>query len=46
VASISKATAKLLKLSESDLFKGVPINIDNSVAEGCVFVHTHQPRKR
>ena len=46
VASISKATAKLLKLSESDLFKGVPINIDNSVAEGCVFVHTRQPRKR
>ncbi len=46
VATVSKATAKLLKLSESDLFKGVPINIDNSVAEGCVFVHTRQPRKR
>ncbi len=42
----SKATAKLLKLSESDLFKGVPVNINNSVAEGCVFVHTRQPRKR
>jgi NADH-quinone oxidoreductase subunit G len=45
VASVSKATAKLLKLSEGDLFKGVPVNINNSVAEGCVFVHTYQPRK-
>jgi NADH-quinone oxidoreductase subunit G len=44
VATVSKATAKLLKLSESDLFKGVPVNINNSVAEGCVFVHTRQPR--
>jgi hypothetical protein len=45
VASISKATAKSLKLSEGDLFKGVPVNINNSVAEGCVFVRTRQPRK-
>jgi len=45
-ASISKTTAKLLELSEGDLFKGVPVNINNSVAEGCVFVHTCQPRKR
>jgi len=44
-ASVCKATAKLLKLSEGDLYKGVPVNINESVAEGCVFVHTHLPRQ-
>ncbi len=45
VATVSKATAKLLKLSQGDTFKGVPVEINNSVAEGCVFIHTYQPRK-
>ena len=44
-ASVCKATAKLLELSEGDLYKGVPVNITESVAEGCVFVHTHLPRQ-
>jgi len=44
-ASVCKATAKLLKLSEGDLYKGDPVNINESVAEGCVFVHTHLPRQ-
>ena len=44
-ASVCKATAKLLELSEGDLYKGVPVNINESVAEGCVFVHTHLPRQ-
>ncbi len=44
-ASVCKATAKLLKLSEGDFYKGVPVNINESVAEGCVFVHTHLPRQ-
>ena len=44
-ASVCKATAKLLKLSEGDLYKDIPVNINESVAEGCVFVHTHLPRQ-
>ena len=44
-ASVCKATAILLKLSEGDLYQGVPVNINESVAEGCVFVHTHLPRQ-
>jgi len=44
-ASVCKATAKLLKLSEGDLYQGVPVNINESVAEGCVFVHTYLPRQ-
>ena len=44
-ASVCKATAKLLELSEGDLYKCVPVNITESVAEGCVFVHTHLPRQ-
>ena len=44
-ASVCKATAKLLKLSEGNLYKGIPVNINESVAEGCVFVHTHLPRQ-
>ncbi len=44
-AFISLVTAKELKLLEGDLYRGVPVTIDGSVAEGCIFVHTHQPRK-
>jgi len=44
-ASVCKATAKLLELSDGDLYKGVPVNINESVAEGCVFVHTNLPRQ-
>ena len=38
-------TAKELQLSEGDLYHGVPISINESVAEGCVFVHTYQSRQ-
>ena len=44
-AFISLATAKELKLSEGDLYHGVPVSINETVAEGCVFVHTYQSRK-
>jgi NADH-quinone oxidoreductase subunit G len=44
-AFISLATAKELKLSGGDLFHGVPVSINDTVAEGCVFVHTYQSRK-
>ena len=44
-AFISAATAKELKLSEGDLYRGVPVSINETVAEGCVFVHTYQSRK-
>ena len=45
-ATVSEATAKILELSQGDLYKGVPVNINESVAEGCVFVHTNQARQR
>ena len=44
-AFISLATAKELKLSGGDLFHGVPVSINDTVAEGCVFVHTYHSRK-
>ncbi len=44
-AFISLATAKELKLSEGDLYHGVPVSINETVAEGCIFVHTYQSRK-
>ena len=44
-AFISAATAKELKLSEGDLYRGVPVSINETVAEGCVFVHTYHSRK-
>jgi NADH-quinone oxidoreductase subunit G len=44
-AFISLVTAKELKLSGGDLFHGVPVSINETVAEGCVFVHTYQSRK-
>jgi NADH-quinone oxidoreductase subunit G len=44
-AFISLATAKELNLSEGDLYHGVPVSINETVAEGCVFVHTYQSRK-
>ena len=45
-ATVSEATAKILELSQGDLYKGVPVNINETVAEGCVFVHTNQARQR
>jgi len=45
-AVVSEATAKLLELSAGDLYKGIPININETVAEGCVFVYTNQARQR
>ena len=45
-AVVSEATAQLLELSEGDLYKGIPVNINETVAEGCVFVHTNQARQR
>ena len=45
-AAVNEATAKLLKLSAGDLYKGIPININETVAEGCVFVYTNQARQR
>ena len=44
-AFVSESTAKQLKLSEGDLYHGVPVSINESVAEDCVFVHTYQSRK-
>jgi NADH-quinone oxidoreductase subunit G len=44
-AFVSDLTAKELKLSEGDLYHGVPVSINDSVAEGCVFVHTYQSRQ-
>ena len=44
-AFISLVTAKELKLSGGDLFHGVPVSINETVADGCVFVHTYQSRK-
>ena len=44
-AYISDLTAKELMLSEDDLYHGVPVSINETVAEGCVFVHTYQSRK-
>ena len=44
-AFVCEATAKKLKLSDGDLYHGVPVSIDEAVAEGCVFVHTYQSRK-
>ena len=45
-AVVSAATAKILELSQGDLYKGVPVNINETVAEGCIFVHTNQARQR
>jgi hypothetical protein len=45
-AAVNEATAKLLELSAGDLYKGIPININETVAEGCVFVYTNQARQR
>ena len=44
-AFISESTAKKLKLSDGDLYHGVPVSINETVADGCVFVHTHHSRK-
>ena len=44
-AFVSESTAKKLKLSDGDLYHGVPVSINETVADGCVFVHTHHSRK-
>ena len=44
-AYLSKMTAQKIGLSDDDLYLGVPISIEESVAEDYVFVHTNQARK-
>jgi NADH-quinone oxidoreductase subunit G len=44
-AYLSKMTAQKIGLSNDDLYLGVPISIEESVAEDYVFVHTNQARK-
>ena len=44
-AYLSKMTAQKIGLSDDDLYLGVPVSIEESVAEDYVFVHTNQARK-
>ena len=44
-AFVSEVTAKKLGLNDDDLYFGVPVSIEDSVAEDYVFVHTNQARK-
>ena len=44
-AYVSKMTAQKIGLSDDDLYLGVPVSIEESVAEDYVFVHTNQARK-
>ena len=44
-AYLSKITAQKIGLSDDDLYLGVPVSIEESVAEDYVFVHTNQARK-
>jgi NADH-quinone oxidoreductase subunit G len=44
-AYVSKMTAQKIGLSDDDLYLGVPVSIQESVAEDYVFVHTNQARK-
>ena len=44
-AYLSKMTAQKIGLSDDDLYLGVPISIEETVAEDYVFVHTNQARK-
>ncbi|MDC9715134.1 MAG: NADH-quinone oxidoreductase subunit NuoG [Gammaproteobacteria bacterium] len=41
-ASMNKATAKKLEVTENDNYLGVPISISESVANNCVFVNTNK----
>ena len=44
-AYVSKMTAQKIGLSDDDLYLGVPISIEESVAEDYVFIHTNQARR-
>ena len=44
-AYLSKMTAQKIGLRDDDLYLGVPVSIEESVAEDYVFVHTNQARK-
>ena len=44
-AYLSKMTAQKIGISDDDLYLGVPVSIEESVAEDYVFVHTNQARK-
>ena len=44
-AYVSKMTAHKIGLSDEDLYLGVPVSIEESVAEDCVFIHTNQARR-
>ena len=44
-AYLSKMTAQKIGLRDDDLYLGVPVSIQESVAEDYVFVHTNQARK-
>jgi len=44
-AFVTEVTAKKLGLNDDDLYLGVPVSIEDTVAEGYVFVHTNQARK-
>ena len=44
-AYVSKMTAHKIGLSDDDLYLGVPVSIEESVAEDCVFIHTNQARR-
>ena len=45
VKKSKKMTAQKIGLSDDDLYLGVPISIEETVAEDYVFVHTNQARK-
>ena len=44
-AYLSKMTAQKIGLSDDDLYLGVPVSIEDTVADDYVFVHTNQARK-
>ena len=44
-AYVSKMTAQKIGLSDDDLYLGVPVSIEESVAEDYVFIHTNQARR-
>lgn len=44
-ASMNKATAKKLKYTQGDCYLGVPVVINESVANNCIFVNANQPMK-
>ena len=44
-AYLSKMTAQKIGLSDDDLYLGVPVSIEDTVADDYIFVHTNQARK-